>query len=412
MNAEQKSRNAALAERLATDPAFAEKWWAARRSSGAFGKDPNTGTWADFAADNWQTVEGEEWGGTEVYPDVETQPGYARIESIRVVAQALAFRQTTSQADVKELTRVINSGYAGEQHGETSGEGFRTEPLLDEETVGAMVEDPDCEWLLAEAPNGRGAVANGAILACCCFSLGAAAFTTSADADHKEHQPSSQTPPSSSPPPPLPPPPRQKPKRRVGVIRVLAALPEFAGLYVGRRLLQRVERAVLAQAPPPNAPVPPSSTPPMSVSESESGLVKDAGCEENVRLLCCVPDRMTAMLAWAKRRGYHNADGQTAPFPEDMAQSFKFPTLLVVVSKNLFRSSPSTSSVASASSEVVPVPPSAASVQPAATSDTPGAQTHDELPVALPTTDEALRTSGDGKIFTRNQSFSDISRVD
>jgi hypothetical protein len=153
MNAEQKSRNAALAERLSSDPAFAEKWWAARRSSGALGKDQNTGTWADFAADNWRTTSNGDC--EQDSQDLEVlEPEHERIDLVRVVAQALAFRPAATQADVAELTAVINRGYGGEQHSAVSGggvsreEGFRTEPLIDEETVQAMVEDPSCEWLL------------------------------------------------------------------------------------------------------------------------------------------------------------------------------------------------------------------------------------------------------------------------
>ena len=32
----------------------------------------------------------------------------------------------------------------------------------------AMLDDADCEWIFAEAPNGHGVVADGTPIGCCC----------------------------------------------------------------------------------------------------------------------------------------------------------------------------------------------------------------------------------------------------
>ena len=126
---------------------------------------------------------------------------------------------------------------------------------------------------------------DGTILACCCYSVGAAAVSTT---DGKSDE-------------------------RVGAIRLLTVLPAFAGLYVGRRLLQRVERSL---APPPEAALGPHG--------------RLNGC---TRALCCVPQLRESMLTWAAQQGY--AAGEVASFPSGMAASFSRPTRLVVLSKSL-----------------------------------------------------------------------------
>jgi hypothetical protein len=135
---EEESRNAALAERLASDPLFAEKWWACRREA-------SPATWADSAADFWRQTRYEIESSAE-----ETPNEIERLDLIRVVAQALAFR-TATRADAEELTQAINLGYKNEQFTSNPHEGFRTEPLIDKETVASMVDDVDCRWILVLA---------------------------------------------------------------------------------------------------------------------------------------------------------------------------------------------------------------------------------------------------------------------
>ena len=110
-------------------------------------------------------------------------------------------------------------------------------------------------------------MANGAILACACYSIGHAAIT-SAD--------------------------------RAGAIRIMAVLPSFVGLYVGKRLLQRVEAAI------------------------------GRDCD---RAFCCVPELRVSMVDWAERRGF--TKNSLAHFPREMAETFSRQTRLVVMVKQL-----------------------------------------------------------------------------
>ena len=63
----------------------------------------NHNTWADVAAGGWAKEEGEGFA---------TEPEHERIDEIRVVAQALAFRSAVHE-DVEELSRLVNAGYFG-----------------------------------------------------------------------------------------------------------------------------------------------------------------------------------------------------------------------------------------------------------------------------------------------------------
>jgi len=283
---------AAIAERLASDPTYAEKLRASRQP------DVNKGQWADYAADNWVRPDEHEDGNNAAAQD--DVPDHERMDQCRVVAQALAFR-SAEPSDAVELHRLINRGYGGEQAGPDCPEGFRILPLIDLDTVQAMVSDPDCHWLLAEAPNGRGTVADGALLGCACFSVGTAAASASTGED-STNSPSSPSSSSTATPPSV-----ARPDR-VAAIRLLTALPAFHGLLIGRRLLTRVEKAIA------------------------SGSTAIDGEQQPVdRILCCVPAMRKSIISWAIRRGYSAI--QTAAFPVDMATSFAHPTELSVLEK-------------------------------------------------------------------------------
>ena len=131
----------------------------------------------------------------------------------------------------------------------------------------------------AEAPNGRGVVPDGAILGCCCYSIGSAASSRVGE--------DTGTPPPSQLP-------AQPP---AGALRLLGCLPAFKGLLVGRRLLDRCLRALTF-----------------------------AGCD---RVLCCVPEPMGAAVGWARRRGFSAVE--TAAFPPAMAETFSRPDVRLIV---------------------------------------------------------------------------------
>lgn len=206
---------------------------------------------------------------------------YERINEIRVVAQALAFRGA-QRTDARELETLINAAYRGEMAGQP--EGFRQSPVVDGAMIRAMIADSDCKWVIAETPNGQDAVEDGTILGACCFSVGSAASNNTLE--------------------------------KVGAIRLLAVLPSFVGLCVGRRVLQRAEEAIRS--------------------------------DECVRCLCCVPELRVSVRQWLERRSYDPIS--TAQFPDELCRSFSRPTELVVLSKSFIRKragSPSSGSEAS-----------------------------------------------------------------
>lgn len=269
-----------ISEKMKIDPTFAEKVLAAK-------KNHVEASWADVALGN----------GNEQSPLPPSQ--HERIDEVRVVAQALAFRQAVI-GDILDLTRLVNDAYAPESSGYPQG--FRTQTLVDVETIRAMIWDKDCHWILvreisaryqhtkrlvppipklsfqilslplllrsqAEAPNGRGAVPDGTILGCLCYSLQGAEGSL----DH------------------------------AAAIRLLGVSPPFQALYVGRRLLQRFESAMA-----------------------------NCGCP---RVRFCIPELRSSIAEWSRRQGYETFG--VAEFPLEMAATFSRPTRLLVMSKDL-----------------------------------------------------------------------------
>lgn len=142
----------------------------------------------------------------------ELDQQHERINEIRLIAQALAFREA-DPSDVAGLVRLVNEAHAAERSSPSNPAGFNPNPLIDEDTVAAMVADPACQWLLVEAPIGLGGFPDGTLLGCACYSVGGAAANT---------------------------------PDRVGAIRILAVAEQFQGLCVGQRLLARVEKEIKA----------------------------------------------------------------------------------------------------------------------------------------------------------------------
>lgn len=241
--------------RMVNDPEFRERVLSTNRAAKA------EAPWAEVNADAWNKMLED----ATPSPAVEDED-HARIDEIRVVAQALAFRGALRH-DTNEIAALVNKAYHGEMAGQP--EGFRRTPVVDVEMLRCMVDDPDCQWIIAEAPNGQDAVDDGAILGVCCYSIGGAAVKNSSE--------------------------------KVGAIRLLAVLPSFVGLCVGRRVLRRAEEAMHR--------------------------------DECMRCLCCVPDLRATIVRWFLRRGFERSS--TAQFPEDLQKEFSRPAQLVVLFKNL-----------------------------------------------------------------------------
>lgn len=116
-----------------------------------------------------------------------------------------------------------------------------------------MIKDPECNVLLAEVPDGKGVVKNGAIIGVCVYSTGSSAGTLpGTDA--------------------IP-----------GAIRFLAVAKGFAGLCIGERTLRKAERNMV-----------------------EEGVGK---------IVFCVPGLRKGICKWAMRRGYMKKT--EVPYPVD-----------------------------------------------------------------------------------------------
>lgn len=167
-------------------------------------------------------------------------------DEIKIISQALAFRKAEPD-DLMEVMRLLNSAYSVETgDGE---EAFRKGDGMSVEVLISLFDDKSFEWLVVEAPNGREAVKDGALLGVCVYS------TDGVSRRNGEVE------------------------GKLGSIRILAVLPQFHGYVIGLRLLKRVE----------------------------SNMFK-AGC---VRSMACIPSVRTTLEEWFEHRGYKLA-GVTA----------------------------------------------------------------------------------------------------
>ncbi len=170
-------------------------------------------------------------------------------EEIKVIAQALAFRVPT-QSDLKEIVAVLKSAYSSEIRGPES---FRSDKTaIEEDVVANLLSDSSYQWCVAEVPNGKGYVPDGAIIGVCCYSTDGVSRKNGAV------------------------------EGNLGSIRYLGVLPQFLGLCVGFRLLYRVE----------------------------STMLNTFKC---VRSMVCIPSARKSLLKWIVRRDYQKAGEMKYP---------------------------------------------------------------------------------------------------
>jgi hypothetical protein len=103
-----------------------------------------------------EKLEGEEKGKEENFPD-----------EIRIIAQALAFREAVTEADFVSILAVLAIAYSAETYGL---ERFRSGDSISDQNLNDLRKDKSYHWLVVECPNGQGVEADGAILGACCFS--------------------------------------------------------------------------------------------------------------------------------------------------------------------------------------------------------------------------------------------------
>ena len=161
-------------------------------------------------------------------------------DEIMIISQALAFRVGTI-IDLDEITELLNSAYAVEISGEES---FRQAPGVNKERVMELLQpNSGYDWMVCEAPNGRGVEADGVILAACCFSTDGASKKNGQAEGY------------------------------VGAVRYFGVLPRFQRVLIATRLLKRVESAMQKR--------------------------------QCIRMMVCVPDSRSSLFDWLERRGFH-----------------------------------------------------------------------------------------------------------
>ena len=149
----------------------------------------------------------------------DEEEDHPRLDEIRVISQTLAFSRATPK-DAPAIAVLLNNSY-NKAECNNGVEKFRTGDVIDVSTVMAMVRDPGCRMMISEVPDGKRVVKNGAIIAVCCYSVGEAAVTE----EDKE----------------------MEGKRKPAAVRLLAVMPEFWGLCVGQRMLQRAEKDMIKE---------------------------------------------------------------------------------------------------------------------------------------------------------------------
>jgi len=177
-------------------------------------------------------------------PDEET---FAR--EIKIIAQALAYRKA-EPADLQEIMALLNNAYKAEVEGL---EAFREGPSLNVELFIELFEDATYQWLVCEAPSGRGVEKDGVILGVCIFSVDGVSRCNGMV------------------------------EGKLGSIRLFGVLPRFHGVCIGLRLLQKTEQVMFK-----------------------------AGC---VRSMACTSSTRKRVATWLARRGYRLAG--TSPYPAE-----------------------------------------------------------------------------------------------
>lgn len=177
-------------------------------------------------------------------PEDET---FAR--EIKIIAQALAYRKAEA-ADLHEIMTLLTNAYKYEIIG---SEAFRVGPSLNVELFIELFEDPSYQWLVCEAPSGRGVEKDGVILGVSIFSVDGVSRCNGMV------------------------------EGKLGSIRLFGVLPRFHGVCIGLRLLQKTEQTMYK-----------------------------TGC---VRSMTCTSSTRKRVATWLARRGYRLAG--TSPYPAE-----------------------------------------------------------------------------------------------
>jgi hypothetical protein len=88
-------------------------------------------------------------------------------DEIRIIAQALAFRNSRADSDFEEVLRILSAAYSAEVIGPES---FRDGESINKEDLADLFRDDSYQWIMVECPNGQGVEPDGATIGVCCFS--------------------------------------------------------------------------------------------------------------------------------------------------------------------------------------------------------------------------------------------------
>jgi len=165
-------------------------------------------------------------------------------DEIRLIAQALCYRNGTID-DINDIKKLLNNAYKYElinNNNSKCNEGFRKDKeAITNDTILELFEQ-SYKWLIVEAPNGHNIEIDGVILGVCCYS------TDGISRKNGEIE------------------------GYLGSIRLFGVLPRYHGLFIGLRMLKRVETEML----------------------------KLKCC----RSMVCIPSSRISIINWIVRRGY------------------------------------------------------------------------------------------------------------
>ena len=165
--------------------------------------------------------------------------------------------------DLHEILGLLTAAYGCELQGP---EAFRAGDAISVDQYIALFEDPDYQWLVCEAPSGRGVEKDGVILGISIFSKNGVSRRNGVA------------------------------EGLLGSIRLFAVLPRFHGVCIGLRLLKKTE-----------------------------ALMYKAGC---VRCMSCCSTARKSVSSWYKRRGYSYLGA--IPYPFEQLEQYPKPKAVTV----------------------------------------------------------------------------------
>lgn len=179
-------------------------------------------------------------------------------DEIVTISQALAYRRATLD-DVTSIFEILNTSYAAETVG---CESFRMdEPAIPSEDIALSISEESLSWLIVEVPEGRGTSADGSIIAMC-------AFTTDGMSRRNGEI-----------------------EGNLGSIRFFSVIPQYQGLHIGVRLLDKLEMEMRKSNP------------------------------RCIRMMFSIPSTRKSMLKWIERQRFIFAG--VIPYPSGLEHTLK-----------------------------------------------------------------------------------------